>query len=413
MNTNGQTAGMVVREDGLAGRELAMLAETQSTAIAAQARAQVEARYKLALARPRDYDDFRLRLLNACRRPKFAELAKWVLPRGGKKLSGPSIRFVEEALRCFANVLPETSIIFDDETKRIVRVSVTDLESNITYTHEVIVAKTLERKKPESFEVLGQRKNSFGDVVYIVKATEDDLLMKQNAMVSKALRTVALRILPSEVVEEALALADETFAKGDEAEDPAKAQKSIADAFASVGVMPSALKEYLGCDLAQTSPAQRQELRRVYATIRDGAATWQEIMTERKGAEPATAGTSQADRLKAQMGKQPDAKSEEKPADAKPEPAKRGKATKAAPPEPVVPVSPMPTPAETPAAIASPAVSSGLAAMLAEIGALESQEAADRWQVDAGDRWRALPDDEQAKALRAWTAKLNALAGQA
>jgi len=43
-------------------------AETASTAVAVQARAAVEARYKMALMRPRSWDDVRVRLLAACHR---------------------------------------------------------------------------------------------------------------------------------------------------------------------------------------------------------------------------------------------------------------------------------------------------------------------------------------------------------
>ena len=46
--------------------------------------------------------------------------------------------------------------------------------------------------------------NSYGDTVYLVEATEDDLLTKQAAHVSKVIRTAALRLLPSDILEEAM-----------------------------------------------------------------------------------------------------------------------------------------------------------------------------------------------------------------
>jgi hypothetical protein len=57
--------------------------ETAASAVATQARAMVEARFTIALARPRDVSQFRARLLKDCERPGFADVAIYQLPRGG------------------------------------------------------------------------------------------------------------------------------------------------------------------------------------------------------------------------------------------------------------------------------------------------------------------------------------------
>ena len=49
--------------------------ETASAVLAAQARAVIEARYLIAINRPRDLDVVREKLLKECRRPGFAEVA--------------------------------------------------------------------------------------------------------------------------------------------------------------------------------------------------------------------------------------------------------------------------------------------------------------------------------------------------
>lgn len=259
--------------------------ETAISSAAAQAQALVQARFVMAYQRPRDWDDARLRLLKACARPRFAETAIYSKPVGGQRIEGPSIRFAEEAARAMGNIDVQTPCIYDDFEKRIIRVQVTDLESNTNYSSDVTVQKTVERKKiKEGQSVMGQRLNSYGDVVYLVEATDDDLLNKQNALVSKALRTGILRVLPSDIREEALDMARDTVDKRD-AVDPDAARKAMASAFYAIGVSPQELKRYVGCELAACSPSQLVELRKVYASIKDGDSTWAEHLKFKQTAD--------------------------------------------------------------------------------------------------------------------------------
>lgn len=250
-------------------------AETAVASVAAQVVANVQARYALAKKMPRDYDDVRVKLLKECKRPRFAEVAIYNKPIG-KGVEGPSIRFAEAALRCMGNVMPEVMTVYDDDNKRIVRVSVTDLEANITYTKDVSITKTVERQNPKGYEVLGSRLNSKGMTVYIVRATDDDIMNKENALVSKALRTVGLRLVPGDILDEALEQVRATL-HDSAAQDPDAALKRVADGFAAIGVSPSHLAGYLRHSLAQTTPAELAKLRGIYTTIRDGETTWSEV----------------------------------------------------------------------------------------------------------------------------------------
>lgn len=272
-------------------------AETAATAAAAREKAAVEARYLVAINRPRNVDAFRLRLLQACERPGFAEVAEYAKPVGQSKVRGPSIRFVEEALRHFGNVDTPTVVTLDDDERRIIRISVTDLETNTSFSTDVILAKTVERKKPKpGEEVLRVRTNSQGEPVSIIRATEDDFLNKQNAAVSKAIRNNGLRVLPSDIVEEAMEQARETV-KNRDAKDPAAARKKIVDAFFALGVMPQQLVEVLGHALESVTAAELTLLRSLYTALKDGQATWPEIAEtfgerKRAAAQPQGKGTA-------------------------------------------------------------------------------------------------------------------------
>ena len=283
--------------------------ETSTTALAAQAKAQIEARYIVAMQRPRDMDTVRTKLLKECSRPGFAKVARYSKPVGGSKIEGPSIRFAEAALRCMGNVVPESFVVWDDEEKRVVRVSVTDIESNLTYSQDVVVPKTVERKKlGNGQQALTTRSNSFGDLVYIVRATDDDLLNKQNALVSKALRTQAIRLLPGDILEECMNAVIKVQKDAD-AKDPDAAKKAVLDAFAKLNISPTQLAEFLGHDTSQIVPAELTELRAVYSAIMEGETTWQALMASKKpveeGEEQPAAAQKAVEAVKARLAKKP------------------------------------------------------------------------------------------------------------
>lgn len=261
------------------------LAETASTAVAAQARASVDARYLVALRNPRSWDTVRVRVLEACKRPGFAEGARYSKPVGKKSVVGPSIRFAEESLRAMGNCYVETMVVFDDDERRIVRVTVTDLESNLSYPQDLLIAKTVERSNVRDGQtVIDRRQNTKGQTVYIVEATEDDLLVKQAALTSKAIRTGALRLLPSDILEEAMEEVAVTLTNRD-AKDPAASRKRLCDAFYTLGIAPDDLEDYVGHKLDQTTPAELTLLRAIYQALKDGEATWAEVL-ETKGKTP-------------------------------------------------------------------------------------------------------------------------------
>lgn len=299
-------AGAAIQRRGFGATELDSRRETQATASAETSKALIQARYIMAERNPRDIDDFRVRILKHCSRPGFAQAAEYAKPVGGKSITGPSVRFVEAALVEYANVQSTSAPVYDDDEKRIVRVTVTDLERNITREGDVTAEKFVERKRTKAGdEVMGERVNSYGDVVYRVRATEDDFANKIGAGVSKMERNLGLKILPPDIVAEAMARCKDTRSARDKA-DPDAARKILADNFASIGVSPSDLKEYLGHDLVACAPAELDDLRRVFVAVRDGEGTWQSALSiarEQRG-EIDKASDPAADKLKATLAAQ-------------------------------------------------------------------------------------------------------------
>ncbi len=288
MNTeNAESSASLVRTD-FTGEEMQVQHETAAIAIAAAAKASIEARYILAMKRPRDWDTVRTKLLKECERPGFAEAAIYKKPVGSKKneetgewekqfIEGLSVRFAEAAIRNVSNFYSSATSIYDDLDKAIVRVTVMDLESNATIEMDVHVTKSVERRSLKKGQrPIAQRVNSYGDAVFIVAATDDEVLNKTNALISKALRNGVLRLLPGDIQDECEEKCRATQRNRD-AQDPAAAKKRLFDGFAALGIMPDQLKDYLG-HVGELQPAELADLRGIYSAIRDGETTWAAIV---------------------------------------------------------------------------------------------------------------------------------------
>jgi hypothetical protein len=307
-----QTNANIVRQ-GFSADEYQMQAETSALAIAAAARAAIESRYVLALKRPRDWDMTRDKLLKECKRPGFAESAIYKKPVGSKKneetgqwekayVEGLSVRFAEAALRYMTNVYSEATSIYDDPGKLIMRVTVTDVESNTSFATDVTVQKTVERRNLKRGQrAIRERVNSNGDRVFIVEATDDDVLNKTNALVSKALRNGVSRLLPGDIQDECEDMCRRTQ-RAKDAENPDAARRKILDSFSSIGVTPEMVKGYLGHNGDTLQPAELTDLRAIYAAIRDGETTWAAVIDEKpaaaaqpKDGDPAASTDAKAD----------------------------------------------------------------------------------------------------------------------
>jgi hypothetical protein len=276
--------GTVARQE-FGAKQLAVVAETAASSMAAYAQAIVQARYIVAMQRPRDWDDVRMRIMKEVERPGFAEVA-WFRKPIGAGVEGLSVRFTDAASRCMGNLLEESPIVYEDAYKRVTRVTVTDLDSNVTKFKDVAIEKTVERSSLNDGRIaLSVRTNSNGKPTYTVPATEDEMLAKEGALGSKARRNLILQILPGDIQDAAKVRILE-IRRGAVAKDPDGARRKVLDSFATLNILPSDLKAYLGHDVGSCSPAEIQDLRDLYSTIADGTTTWAEVMAE-KDAPPA------------------------------------------------------------------------------------------------------------------------------
>ena len=303
--------------------QLAAFTDPALVAAAETSKKRVEAQYQMALYRPRDIETCRQGILSHCKRPGFAEKAEYNKPIGNSGVTGPSIRFVETALREMKNIDIDQQITYEDAKLRRITVFITDLESNIAFKKSVTITKTVERKSKAGREVVGERKNTYGDTVYIVVATDDEIQNKENSAISKAIRTEGLRIIPSDITEEAMDLCRKTR-DGEINNNIEEARRKMLDSFNGLGVKPKDIQEFLGHPLDQCIPAEINQLRQIYTTIKDGEAKWADYINEKamkeaeKVPDPLKPGTKKAPAKKVPVKKaekksQPKPEKQEKP----------------------------------------------------------------------------------------------------
>jgi hypothetical protein len=289
MMVGGEQRGTTVRQE-FGADQMVRSAEVSSSAMVAQAQAETNARYIVALQRPRSEADARVKLLKECDRPGLAECAIYRKPIGKKNgqqqyAEGLSIRFAEVALRAWKNVHISSKIISDDEQRRVLRVTGTDLESNVSEDIDIVVEKVVEKKQlRDGVPPIRVRQNSYGDTVYLYPAREDEVLVRANAEKSKAKRQVILGLIPGDILDEARARVTATRER-ENAQDPDAAKKNMCDAFAALGVQPSGLEEYLGHALDGASPAEVLDLKAVYLAIKEGETSWTEVLGGRLDAD--------------------------------------------------------------------------------------------------------------------------------
>ena len=319
MNTNGDLVSTEpvnpfgeslpgVRSMALSGADPAIVAAAET------AKMQIQMAYFMATQSPRRPREAWQKIIDECGRPAFARSAVYRKPVGGGTVEGPSVRLAEAIIRHWGNIMARTQVVYEDEESRRVLVQVIDLETNATYSKEIVTTKTVERKSKADREVVAERKNSNGQTVYVVRATDDEVHNKEASSISKTIRNEGLRFIPADVIEDAVKKAKATI-HSNVSQDRDANVKEMISGFGAIGVQVRELERWLGHGIDSVTAKEISSLVAVFQSVRDGETTWAEVMEERTrsddsdGARSAT--ESQAADLKARLAAAQDAETEE------------------------------------------------------------------------------------------------------
>ena len=160
-------------------------------------RAIAEAQGKLVVAKrfPRDEISSFAKVIEACRRPAFAEKCFYKFPRAGSTVEGPTIRFAEELARCWGNIDYGIKELSQDDGKSEMQAYAWDLETNAQSVQNFT--------NPHMREVNGKMKTL---------TSQRDIYENNANMATRRLRSRILAILPAWYVDEAIQQCKATLA---------------------------------------------------------------------------------------------------------------------------------------------------------------------------------------------------------
>jgi len=235
---------------------------TQGT-LQVMAREAVEARgmVEAAKAFPRETASAFLALKHSCERIGFADRASYSFPRGGNRISGPSVALAREAARCWGNVTYGVRIIEDTDEHVHLQGWAWDMETNTRVTAEDKFRKLIQRKDKKTGETLW------------VKPDERDLRELINRRGALAVRNAILQVLPRDLIDDALDRAEYTIvadSQGNLKENRQATIKKLVEAFDEFGVSPKMLEERLGHGLDEIDGEELADLRQIYRSLKDG-----------------------------------------------------------------------------------------------------------------------------------------------
>lgn len=139
--------------------------------------AEIESQIATAKKYPRNLATFKDRLMSLANLDQStAEGCYYAVPRAGKTISGPSIRFAEIALSCYGNAVAQADVIGEDDKYIYAMGMCRDLENNVA------VRMKLRRRIT----------NKHG-----VRFKDDMIATTANAVCAIALRNVIFKIVPA------------------------------------------------------------------------------------------------------------------------------------------------------------------------------------------------------------------------
>ena len=124
--------------------------EISVSAAEAEAVSRVQSSIVIAKRFPRDENQAFQSLMKSCQRTAFADTVVYAFPRGGSRITGPSVSIAREAARVWGNIHYGIKVVADDDVNRTIRGWAWDVESNAYVEAEDTFKKVVQRRHYDS-----------------------------------------------------------------------------------------------------------------------------------------------------------------------------------------------------------------------------------------------------------------------
>jgi hypothetical protein len=256
-------------------------------ALATRQAQEVQAAVIMAKRFPRDWVEVERKLIQSCKRPKLAEIAIYEYPRGGTKVTGPSIRLAEAAAQAMGNIDFGWTEIQRLEDESICTAYAWDIENNIRRTTTFSVPHYRDTKQ-------GKKRLLDDRDIYEMCANQ----------ASRRMRGCILQVVPGDLVDLAISECEKTLQAnlGTVQEQAAKWAKLFEKEYK---VKPESIMKYLGSRPETWTQNDIFRLRKLYNALQDNMTTVEEAFPE-MAAKPLTK-EQKAELMKMAAGKQEEA----------------------------------------------------------------------------------------------------------
>ena len=237
------------------GFEMTSTRNTTTEMVVSRQAQEVQAAMVIAKKFPRDEVDSYNRIMRSCQRASLAEQSMYEYPRGGTKVTGPSIRLAEAMAQNWGNIDFGIIELEQKNGESQVMAYAWDLETNTRQT--------------KIFSVPHVRGTKKGNVPLTDPRDIYEMVANQGA---RRLRACILGIIPGDVIDAAIGQCQETLTKGQKEpliDRVRKMAKAFEDAYSVTLPM---IEKYLGCNSDAFSENDFIRLKNVYKSLRDGMA---------------------------------------------------------------------------------------------------------------------------------------------
>ncbi len=200
---------------------------------------------------PRDQYAAWQRIKEACSRKSLAEVASYEYPRGGEKVSGPSIRLAEVLAQCWGNMTYGVTELEQRAGESDCMAYAWDLETNV--------------RAEKTFTVKHERK-ARGRVQKL--ADPRDVYEMVANLGARRQRACILAVIPKDFVDAAVEECEKTL-MGDNKEPIADRLKKMLDKFSELGVTKEMVEKRQGYGFEAFTEKDVLSLGRVYNALKD------------------------------------------------------------------------------------------------------------------------------------------------
>lgn len=213
---------------------------------------EVQGMVFMAKQYPRNQFDAWQRIKQACQRKSLAEVASYEYPRGGERISGPSIRLAEVLAQNWGNMTYGVTELEQKPGESTCMAYAWDLETNVR--SEKIFSVKHERKARGSVKKLDDARDIY------------ELVANYGA---RRQRACILAVIPKDIVDAAVEECEQTL-KGSNKEPIQDRLKKMLDRFAEHGVTKEMIEKRAGYKLENFIEKDVLSLGKVYNAIKDG-----------------------------------------------------------------------------------------------------------------------------------------------